>query len=184
MSQTPPLHGYHLVDFSIVKEKWNKYKLEDGTQLKTKFNLLTVHFEKDTDELMEEFDPNNEGLIEIGTNINIQHKIVIGVSSPENLQGIPNEKKGQDLREQIDKEDLDILEPREPFFEYRLKNGFILKGKAVLMHVDRTNVYDSRGMPIYLVNHSIEMKMIPPQSWKKTIEKRRKKGAPKISLKE
>jgi len=61
---TPPLKkvkeslDFVYADFEVVRERWNKYKLEDNSILKTKFVLINVILEKTLDEAVKEFEKN------------------------------------------------------------------------------------------------------------------------------
>ncbi len=167
-SQTPknkiPLLGHKMIPFKVIKEPINKYKFADGGILYSKFTLITVHFEKDPEEMFEEQKGKTSP---VGTGINIKHHITMGVDCPDDLKGVPNQIKGENLKERIVEEDIDIIESHEPFFEYQLENGFKLKGKIVLMNVDKTDRFDENGLPLYLVNNTIEMKITMPKKLQK-----------------
>ncbi len=166
----------HYVDFKIKKEPWNIYKFEDGTLYKSRFILIMAHFEKKTEELIQEMIDSGEKEIKVGTGIGIKHQVLTGVSTPESLMGTPSLNSDIVLSDHIIQEDLDFEPINEPFFEYEFENGFTLKGKVVLMNVDKTDVFDQSGMPVYLVNNTVEAKVkLPPKIKSKIVKKKSKK---------
>lgn len=175
--ERPPLIDHKMIDFKVKREPWNIYKVEDGSILKAKFVLIMVHFEKDVDELISEIKSTGKiEKMEIGTGVNIKNQMLVGASAPNNLMGVPNERKGLNYRDYIVEEDLDFEVIKENFFEYQLENGFNIKGKAVLMNIDRTSLYENSGMPIYLVDHTIEAKIKPPKKLRDLIRPSKKKA--------
>ena len=162
MATKIPLLGHKMIEFKVKKEPFNYHKLEDGAFIKTKYILLMVHFEKDIPKILEKKDKSEKLHIESGINLNGQ--ILMAVDVPDNLKGIPNRKPDTNLKEHVIKNDLEVVESKEYFFEYELENDFIIKGKSILLNVDKTDCYDDTGVPIYLFDHSVELKIIPPKS--------------------
>ncbi|MCW3989319.1 MAG: hypothetical protein NWE88_04505 [Candidatus Bathyarchaeota archaeon] len=165
-----PLLGHKMVPFKVIKEPIYKYKFADGGILHSKYTLIMVHFEKNLDEMLEEQKENTSSL---GTGINMKHHITMGIDCPDEMKGVPNRIKGENLRERVIEEDVDIIEPHEPFFEYKLANGFRLKGKIVLMNVDKTDRFDKMGIPVYLIDNTVEMKITIPKKLQKKIPKKK-----------
>lgn len=165
-----PLIGHKRVDFKVVKEPFNTYKLKDDTILKMKFVLLMVFFEKDIDEIIniistEDADTNKR----IG--MGLKSQIVFAVDAIDIQKGTPTTEKNIDLKTRIIEEDVDIVHSEEHFFEYLLDNGFTFKGKTVLINVDKTDIFDENGMPLYLVDTSLELKVILPKKIKELVTK-------------
>jgi hypothetical protein len=163
------LYGHKMINFKVIREPFNKYKLGDGVYLVSKFVLIMVHFEKDIEKILK----NNENLNNIQTGVNLKNQVLLGIDGPDDMKGIPNNIEGTNLREHIINDDVEILESQESFFEYELENGFIIKGKTVVINVSKTDLFNSEGMPIYLVDHSVQFKISLPQ---KLQEKFKKKG--------
>ena len=174
MTTTPPkkkipLLGHKMVPFKVIREPIYKYKFEDGGILHSKFTLIMVHFEKDLEEILKEREESSDP---VGTGINMTHHVTMGIDCPDSLKGVPNQIKGENLKERVVVEDIAIIESHEPFFEYQLDNGFKLKGKITLLNVDRTDRFGAGGLPLYLVDNTVDMKLTPP---KKLQKKKRKK---------
>jgi len=150
---------YDFIDFDIIKEPWNLYKLEDKSILKTKFVLINVLKEKGTP----------KGTLEFS----FQSSNVLGVVPPPDLIGVPSRPySGEELESSIVAEDLkfDII-GEERWNEYKLKNGIELSVKHVLVTVSRTNKFDQRGLPVYLVN---QQAIVKPKISKELREKIKK----------
>ncbi len=132
------------LDFDVLKESWNLYDLKDGTQLKTKFVLITVIEEPASD----------------GFSLGFTSKIVVGAIPPIKLMGQPSSPYTQEeLRSSIAKPDIDVENSQEVWNSYRLENGIVLKIKNVLVNVSRTKKFDSKGIPIYLVDTNAIVKV-------------------------
>jgi len=167
-----PLLGYKMIPFKVIKEPISKYKFADGGILHSKFTLIMIYFEKDLEEMFEEQKIKESP---VGSGINIKHHITMAVDCPDDMKGIPNQIKGENLKERIVKEDIDIIESYEPFFEYQLENGVRLKGKIVLMNVDKTDRFDENGIPVYLVDNTLQMKITMPKKLQKKPKRKKKK---------
>ena len=109
-------------------EKWNYYKLEDGTTLKVKIVLIKV--------IEEGKDPLTNPIF------GLQSSNVIGVTSPADLIG----------NKPIDKiEDVRFTPLNDEWNEYKLNNGLTLMLKPALSLVSRIGERDPKGIPIYII---------------------------------
>jgi len=162
-------------DFEVVRERWNKYKLEDNSILKTKFVLINVILEKTLDEAVKEF----ETFIEKGKKpkgvemgIGFQSRNIMGIEAPRRLRGEPSSKKykTKELRASIIKDDLDFEVLEETWNSYKLKNGITLKIRNSPINVSRTSKFDIRGTPIYVVDFGVDMKLDLPTRIKEKIK--------------
>lgn len=126
-----------LVGFKVNNENWSVFQLVDGTTLKVKFVLINV--------LVKRSGKGFEG--------SLQSQNVLGVYAPEDLRGKPSEPyTKEELGKSIVKDDVDVRKViHQPWNEYELDDGLLLKIKIVPFHIARTNKYDTEGMPIYLV---------------------------------
>jgi len=167
-----PLLGYKMVPFNVIREPIYKYKFSDGGVLYSKFTLIMVFFEKDPEEMLKD---QKDSSVPLSTRINMKHHVTMGIDCPDNLKGIPNQIKGENLKERVVEEDIDIIEPHEPFFEYQLDNGFRIKGKMVLMNVDRTDRFNENGLSVYIFDYTIDMKIIPPKKLKKKSKRKKER---------
>lgn len=166
---------FQYVDFKVDREKWNRYKLEDESILKTKFVLINATIEKDLEETVREAEQKMKKTkkpIRLKIGLVIQTRNLLGIESPRRLRGDPDTKSysAEELRRSIVKEDLDFDVLTERWNIYKLKNGITLKVKYAPKVVSRSSKFDSRGTPIYLVDSAADVKFELP----KQIEKRLK----------
>jgi len=128
-----------IIDFKVIKEDWNLYKLNDGTLLKTKYVLIKVR---------------REGPDELGSpSYGLNSSNVIGIISPKKLLGPPSPAVSpKELPSFIVEDDVEFKAIKEDWNQYALDDGTILSIKLVLVKVARTSKFDSGGDPLYLVN--------------------------------
>jgi hypothetical protein len=125
------------IDFDVIKEVWNFYKIDDGTILKIKMVLLRVIQ-----------DPDPLGNLKTGTLINT----IIAPIPPKELR---NKQKLEP------KFDMGFSTMKEDWNEYDINDGTILKIKPTIAQIDRTDKLDPRGEPLYVVNMQPFIKKIP-----------------------
>lgn len=84
----------------------------------------------------------------------VQTHNVIGIMVPDNLMGTPAKREytPKELFDSIVAGDMKFEIIEESWNEYRLKDGITLKIKPTLVKVSRTDKFDRKGEPIYLVN--------------------------------
>jgi len=159
VEKVPP--DFVFVDFEVVREGWSRYRLEDETILKSKFVLISVAMEKNYMEIMER--AKTEKGLKIGFSFNSQN--VIGVEAPMRLRGEPDTKTCtiEELRSSIVEEDLDFEIQTEIWNVYKLKNGITVKVRNAPISISRTSKFDSRGLPIYLVDWTADVKVKLPE---------------------
>ena len=133
-----------LVGFKVKNEDWSIFQLADGTTLKAKFVLINI--------LAKRSGKGFEGAL--------QSQNVLGVFAPTELRGKPSEPyTKEELAKSIVKDDVDVAKVlRQPWNEYELDNGLLLKIKILPVHIARTSEYDKEGMPIYFVEISAVVK--------------------------
>jgi hypothetical protein len=155
----PP--DFVFVDFEAVREGWNRYKLEDGSILKTKFVLISAIMEKNFKEIMER--AKTEKGLKMG--FGFQSHNVIGVEASVELRGQPDTKTYplEELRSSIVNEDIDFEVITETWNVYKLENGIVIKVRNAPISVSRTSKFDSRGLPIYLVDSTADVKVTLPK---------------------
>lgn len=154
-----------MVEYKIINEPWNFYKIEDGTILKTRFILEMAHFEKTLEQMAREALESGKKIgsdMGIGTGVNLSHRLLIQVSSPDDLMGEPSDVKDVNLKDHVILEDMKFTTKKENLFEYHFENGFILKGKVVLINVDKTSFFNNNGCPIYLIDNNIDAQLRVP----------------------
>ena len=151
----PPSLTY--VEFQVLVEPWNRYKLTDGTLLLSR--LIIPNIIKSG-----QYDPTGKPLYAI------MHQIFNVVRAPKELRGTPTmppatpEQMGNSIVEEVD------LRPiTEEWSIYRCDDGTTIKAKPALTTIRRTSIHDALGEPIYMVDSTVLIKDDVPKSlWKKT----------------
>jgi hypothetical protein len=159
VEKVPP--DFVFVNFEVVREEWNRYRLEDETILKAKFVLTSIMMEKNYKEIMERAKTEKGLKMRCGFN----SRSVIGVEAPVRLRGDPDIKTYtiEELRASIAKEDIDFEPLKETWNAYKLENGITIKVRNAPISVSRTSKFDSLGLPIYLVDWTADVKVALPK---------------------
>jgi len=139
MTKTIAPEQEKLIDFKTISEEWNQYELEDRTLIKSKFVLVNI-IQKG---------PLSEGVYQAL----FSSQNVTGVYSPVELRGTPGQKYSVDeLGKHIIQHNLKFKQTVDGGWnEYETENS-IIQVRNILKRVDKTSLFDSAGMPAYLVN--------------------------------
>jgi len=149
-------------EFEVEKEVWNRYRLEDNAILKSKFVLINVFAEKGFKEKIRlKLKAKTEKEDKVG--FEFQPSNVVGVVVPRNLIGGPSNQRysPQELESSVVKDEMDFETITESWNVYKLEDGVLLKVRSSPLRVRRTSKFDSRGMPIYLVDFVADVKIVP-----------------------
>jgi hypothetical protein len=155
------LADFEYVNFEVEKESWNKYKLKDGSILKTKFVLINVLAEKGfKDKVIKA--KTEKG---VGVEFTFQSSNVIGVEIPPNLMGEPTDVhySPQELEASVVEDEIDFETVAESWNAYKLNGGIHMKVRNSPIRVRRTSKLDIRGVPIYLVDFTADLKVFPKE---------------------
>lgn len=137
---------YGFVNYKILRENWNGYKLKDGSIILVKYVLVKLRIVEENEAAMRmDFNSNN----------------VIGVLAHPNLLGEPGDREYEidELDESVIDEDIDFSAIDESWNEYELEDGKKLSLKLVLTMASRTDKYDSHGEPIYITQTQLLSKI-------------------------
>jgi hypothetical protein len=153
---------YEFVDFEVIREGWNRYRLEDGSILKVKFILINAITEKNFAKIIKKTKPGKAQKVDFA----IQPETVFGIEAPMNLRGEPDTKKytETELLSSIVKKDIDFEAITETWNIYKLKNGLTLKVRNSPINVSRTSKFDERGLPLYVIESAADIKITLSQS--------------------
>jgi len=167
------------VEFEIEKEEWDKYKLADGTLLRTRFVLTGILMDKTMDEIrnmLKELAPNQA--LKIGFGFRAQR--LFAVEPPPSLRGAPDSKKYsvEELRDAIVAEDLDFETLKSTWNSYRLKNGMSLKCRLSPTVISRTNKLDDGGIPVYFIDSTLDVKVNMPTDIERLLERKKSLDKP------
>jgi hypothetical protein len=125
-----------ILDFQVVNEPWNEYKLADGTNLRVKVIMSNI-------------------LKENGDKFSLSHIPVFSVLPNPKYVGSPSAplKQGETLAMFIEDEDMKFTQLTDFWNEYLIPSEKIrLSVKGVLISASRTNRHDEKGFPIYITN--------------------------------
>jgi hypothetical protein len=124
-------------EFEVLQEPWSKYRLSDGTILKSRFELLKVINFTGPD--------GKEGA-------SIANQIVNVIESPVELMGEPGGPKTVPELQKC------IIQPKlrvDPLVQkpsaYLISGERLLLVRTAVTEVSRTTLYDSEGSPHYLI---------------------------------
>jgi len=132
------------IEFKVKKEPWNKYKLKDGTILKTRLIMVKVSAAKN-------------GYL-------FSHQPIFGSIAPTRKKP---EKTLSGEEHTIEEHDVDFEHiGKEKWNEYILSDNNKLLAKIQITQVNRSNVYDEHGDPIYSIQWSPLFKVVPVQKEK------------------
>jgi len=128
-----------LIDFKVINEEWNQFELEDGTIIRTKFVLVNII---------------SKGQVRKGVYRGVfTLENVSGVFSPIGLRGPPGRKYSVDeLKKHITQRNLKFKQTLDGGWnEYETEKA-IFQVQTILRSVDKTSLFDSAGMPGYVLN--------------------------------
>lgn len=156
---------FEYINFTIEKESWNRYKLEDGTILKSKFVLINIIAKKGIEEKLKKAKTEK---VNIPLDLSLQPSNVVGVEVSPVLIGEPSTEicPISSLKDYIVAADLDFETISETWNQYLLSfpksNQTInLRVKSSPTKISRTSKFDRFGFPIYLADFTAEMKISP-----------------------
>lgn len=180
--EKPALSKAMFLDFETEREEWNKYLLEDGTLLRAKLILTGVQIDKTIKEIAKE--AKSKQKLKIGFGIGSHN--LFGIEAPPKLRGSPDPKKysPEELKASIVKEDLDFETKKETWNSYVFENGMRMKVKISPTSVNRTSKFDGRGMPVYWVELTINVKLRLPETIEKIRKKHKRAGEDKKKIEE
>jgi hypothetical protein len=174
MEKPVPLNA-SFVGFKIEREDWNEYRIADNTILKTRFVLLGVLMDKTIDEIRDVLKrlPTDQAL-KMG--FGFRSQTLFSMESPPNRRGSPESKRYSvpELRDSVVEEDIDFETVKSTWNSYLLENGMRLKIRLSPTLVSRTSKFDDAGIPIYVIDSTLDIKVTMPEDIEKILKQRRK----------
>jgi hypothetical protein len=151
-----PIKPFYL-HFEPVKEQWNRYKLSDGSILKSKFILISLLGDTDFEQKL------LKSTKESPVGVQLQSQNVVGVEAPENNRGAPDKKNYsiEELEASVIELDLDTETISETWNSYNVEGKISLKIKSSPIRVRKTDKFDNQGIPIYMYNFALDIKVNP-----------------------
>ena len=138
------------LDFEVIKERWGKYTLDDGSVLKVRFILTNIKTWNENGE--KKYTANNQ--------------VIQTVLSAEHLIGEPTKATftPEALQKNIEKDDLSYEQLETPVNEYILDDGTKLKLFPQVIKVSRSSLKNNLGEPIYMVTTNVTINYNPPKT--------------------
>lgn len=152
------LKDFEFVSFETIKECWNRYKLEDDTILKTKFVLVNLFAEKGFRERIRKAKADK---VKIGLGFRLQPQTAIGIEVSPDKIGEPSKEKYplQILEASVIKDEMEFRTTEETWNLYKLEEGVTLRIRNSPVRVRKTSKLDEMGLPIYIVDYGMEMRI-------------------------
>jgi len=137
----------HYLDFEIVKEKWNKYTLSDGSKLKTRIILQSVWANEQNNQKSYQYEI---------TQLTVMLCDAALQGEPSTTNYTPEEiSKNKEIdRCRFDTNSYEMN-------EYLLDDSTRLQIHSNLNQISRTTLYKQNGDRLYLVNMQVNMTNIP-----------------------
>lgn len=130
------------IEFETLREPWNKYSVEDGSYIKTRF-IITKFKKREPTSTDEKLQYGFEG-----------KNIVVAYNVPEELKGKPTTVQYPPQELSKNAKDMKYSVVFEEWNEYVLEDGTAVRIKSNVTEILRTNKFDRNGDPIYIVNTS------------------------------
>lgn len=67
----------------------------------------------------------------------------------------------------IEAEDMEFKTDREDWNEYQVEDGFVVRIKLVVSSILKTGERDPQGNPVYIVQSTNIVKVLPPETYSK-----------------
>lgn len=159
-------------DFKIISETWDKHKTKDGSLLKARVILTSVRLETSLNEIEARVRAGEKPKI----GLTFRTKNFFEIESPPELRGNPDTKQysNEELRASITETDTDFNTIQQSWNSYELENGMTLKIRISIVQLNKTSKFDDRGMPVYFVESSVELKTELPDHLKELAQKIKK----------
>lgn len=59
--------------------------------------------------------------------------------------------------------EVDFKAPEEPWLEYKISDGTLIKFRSVIVSIGKSDKYDEHGQPIYFINSQNQMRSYSPK---------------------
>lgn len=141
MSEKTP----EFLNFTIKKESWNKYRLEDGAELHTRALLVRpFHTQSKQKPNQKDFGGNSQTIFTV--------KPLDGYQ----FFGTPNQNNNPEKIKNSKKTNVDFSQISEDWNVYELEGGKIIKFKLLVGNVKRCeNIFDDVGVAVYNIESQI-----------------------------
>lgn len=137
------------IDFEVLKERWGKYSLDDGSTLKIRFIVTSIMSIQENGK----------------TKYNASIQNIQTIYPAEHLIGTPQTAvfSNDIITKNIEKDDVgfDVLD--NPANEYILDNGTKLKIFPQVIKATRSSLRNKKGEPIYMISTNMTLNFTDPK---------------------
>jgi hypothetical protein len=143
------LKDFKYLDFKIIKEDWNKFTIEDGTELKIKIVMVKILRRK----------------YEEGYDYRFNHNKIFYINAPLDKSGTPTDKRYsvKELRDSIIETDMKYKRSgKTKWNEYIInedKTKIYVRPEIITIH--KSKFFDEYGDPIYSIQIQPIFKSVP-----------------------
>lgn len=130
------------IDFEILREPWQKYSVEDGSYVKSRF-VITKFKKREPTTAEERLAYGFEG-----------QNIVVAYNVPPERKGTPSTETYSPEQLADGAQEMRYTIVSEEWNEYVLEDGATVRIKNNVTSITRTNKFDRNGDPIYVVNNA------------------------------
>ena len=141
------------VDFKIIRENWNKYELDDGSIIRTRFILSQI---VSTEEPAPQDDDLNLGFME--------PRIITSIFAPIDKRGTPDRNYSvPELEKFVINKDCKIINKTINDPSIYMTESMLIFVYNVIDRIEKTSKFSASGMPHYIVRtkNQIMMHKIP-----------------------
>ena len=149
------------LDFEIEREVWNKYRLADGTLLRVRWILTGFVMEENIKKFILRIKGGETPELGLGFQCRHMH----AVEPPYKMMGEPDSKTytSKELAESIIEKDMDFETLSAKSNIYILDNGVRVKSRVSLLSVKKTDKFDGKGFPRYIIDIDSAYNIILPE---------------------
>lgn len=150
------------MDFETITEGWSVYNVKDKVSVTVKARIVVVKAVRTT-----EFNDSGDPVYAIATG-----DVMLGTFAPPEIRGsptVPPPTKEQIANSVVVDLPFEVIE--EPWNEYKLKDGTIVRVKIVVTGVMSTPFYGMDGDPVYYINYQRVSRIVVPPEMRKTRQK-------------
>jgi hypothetical protein len=141
------LKDYENIDFDVIREDWNEYKIKDGSRIKMKFVMIKILKNKKAP---------------MGEDYRFNCNQIVGIISPLQESGNPTKiQSPQELIDSVIEEDIKINPVKDDWNEYLLRDGNKVNAKPIITLVQKTDKFDDFGDRIYNIQAQAIFKAVP-----------------------
>jgi hypothetical protein len=169
------LKNADFLSFQPKREEWNLYKIEDESLIKARLILKSLLIEGSLEDIETQVKLGKKPILRL----TFASQQIYAVEAPPNLRGTPESKtySADDLRLSVTQKDMDYETIRETWNLYEADNGITLRLRISPTIISKTSKFESGGMPVYLIDANLEMKLDLPDHIQKLLEEARKKAS-------